>query len=194
MRGKDLLPDSPFQIDGIIPAHAGKSLGRCSVFCFFWDHPRSCGEKWLFSLLAGGNLGSSPLMRGKGPVPSVNGLIVGIIPAHAGKSQVRTYAPAAAEDHPRSCGEKCPGTTIAVLFIGSSPLMRGKACFPAMCLDSCRIIPAHAGKRHGPVKGGPAARDHPRSCGEKHAVRYHRWHGAGSSPLMRGKAAGCRTG
>lgn len=45
MRGKDGFTQTPANNDGITPAYAGKSRGRCQKDNMAWDHPRMCGEK-----------------------------------------------------------------------------------------------------------------------------------------------------
>ena len=91
-------------------------------------------------------------------------------------------------DHPRVCGEKMHPKTSDSLISGSPPRMRGKAIdrhFPEPCFG---ITPAYAGKRGRNKSGQPAAKDHPRVCGEKAdtaAACALCW---GSPPRMRGKA------
>ena len=90
-------------------------------------------------------------------------------------------------DHPRVCGEKMHPKTSDSLISGSPPRMRGKAIdrhFPEPCFG---ITPAYAGKRGRNKSGQPAAKDHPRVCGEKAdtaAACALCW---GSPPRMRGK-------
>ena len=50
--------------DGIIPAHAGLTSGKCSKKNLHRDHPRACGAHFLLGFLTFGYLGSSPRMRG----------------------------------------------------------------------------------------------------------------------------------
>ena len=49
---------------GIIPAHAGSTVGRRSSLCRPWDHPRSRGEHDLYAVNVHDPRGSSPLTRG----------------------------------------------------------------------------------------------------------------------------------
>ena len=65
MRGKGRLEPRFECGSGIIPAHAGKSLGEELLYRRKRDHPRSCGEKVLTKTSTGTAVGSSPLMRGK---------------------------------------------------------------------------------------------------------------------------------
>ena len=89
-------------------------------------------------------------MRGKGAAGGLPVLGPRIIPAGAGKSRASGLC--------------------AVLLLGSSPRVRGKA---------------HGG---GGVWGG---RDHPRGCGEKQGPDGRLASAKGSSPRVRGKAKWC---
>ena len=150
-------------------------------------HPRSRGENLPRLANIPHFLGSSPLTRGKLlPFRSI-GLLVGLIPAHAGKTVVLKVVHAALWAHPRSRGENGIAAVRPAVRPGSSPLTRGKRGVD--CCDDARIglIPAHAGKtsrrRCRPWRAGA----HPRSRGEniKSAVgSVIDW---GSSPLTRGK-------
>ena len=90
-------------------------------------------------------------------------------------------------DHPRVCGEKMHPKTSDSLISGSPPRMRGKAIdrhFPEPCFG---ITPAYAGKRGRNKSGQPAAKDHPRVCGEKYLSILRQLTPLGSPPRMRGK-------
>ena len=70
--------------------------------------------------------GSSPLTRGKRcPVRRVV-VLEGLIPAHAGKTWPGLTAPANPWAHPRSRGENPLEETHTAMWVGSSPLTRGK--------------------------------------------------------------------
>ena len=112
-----------------------------------------------------------------------------IIPAHAGKSDGRRDTPPGTQDHPRSCGEKPAIFATPKYRLGSSPLMRGKARPPPFHPSPAGIIPAHAGKSKSVQRRRCAAKDHPRSCGEKYRRAHSEVDHQGSSPLMRGKAS-----
>ena len=87
MRGKAAQQRGPRITPGITPAHAGKSLILPAFTSFYQDHPRTCGEKDFMSLLRVISRGSPPHMRGKGlGFPALSHLL-GITPAHAGKSR-----------------------------------------------------------------------------------------------------------
>ena len=86
MRGKDLRLLLSWALIGITPAYAGK---RQFIFVLFkpaQDHPRVCGEKHAHLAPAAGVVGSPPRMRGKDLRLLLSWALIGITPAHAGKS------------------------------------------------------------------------------------------------------------
>ena len=91
---------------GITPAHAGKSPLCKGYICAIWDHPRTCGEKWLHTSVSPRPLGSPPHMRGKA--------------AHDANKRE------SGRDHPRTCGEKSEESAGNPSCSGSPPHMRGK--------------------------------------------------------------------
>ena len=131
--------------------------------------------------------GSSPLTRGKQSEVHPHTYRGGLIPAHAGKTQIYDLGYYRERAHPRSRGENIRSAYLTAETAGSSPLTRGKpvqAAHDALCP---RLIPAHAGKTGADtrLRRGPAA--HPRSRGENPpAVAWKVWLD-GSSPLTRGK-------
>ena len=108
MRGKgNLASIESFKL-GITPAYAGKSYSLGISWCYRWDHPRLCGEKYTAPNLQRPREGSPPPMRGK--VIENNDTIfgTGITPAYAGKSRTLYAEAKNYKDHPRLCGEKQP--------------------------------------------------------------------------------------
>ena len=69
---------------GIIPAHAGLTVGLARHNRYIWDHPRACGAHIAAYPLSLCGEGSSPRMRGSRIDDIVQAVSVGIIPAHAG--------------------------------------------------------------------------------------------------------------
>ena len=153
---------------GITPAHAGKSPLCKGYICAIWDHPRTCGEKWLHTSVSPRPLGSPPHMRGKA--------------AHDANKRE------SGRDHPRTCGEKAAGGGGVTLAEGSPPHMRGKAHRPHFLAHSWGITPAHAGKSLRQHVGRAGIGDHPRTCGEKKNRQAPVSSAKGSPPHMRGKA------
>ena len=188
MRGKVWRGMEDNSRERITPAHAGKSGIAYAHTTRLADHPRPCGEKPLptplFRLLAG----SPPPMRGKAVTVPHSDRLLGITPAHAGKSPPRSFRGKPRRDHPRPCGEKHIAHQIARDLAGSPPPMRGKVGH--ILSEQCQqgITPAHAGKSFKKWLVMILHKDHPRPCGEKHARMYRAVTMAGSPPPMRGKA------
>ena len=93
------------RIHGLIPAHAGKTPRRAGQAWRAGAHPRSRGENVRALAFVVPIVGSSPLTRGKpwrehGRVDGD-----GLIPAHAGKTQIQVIKAHMGEAHPRSRGE-----------------------------------------------------------------------------------------
>ena len=171
----------------LIPAHAGKTLTLGKVTTKKRAHPRSRGENSSRISRSAFFPGSSPLTRGKhGHVGEVN-LTVGLIPAHAGKTDRSPTHCTSIGAHPRSRGENLHPISGDLRFTGSSPLTRGKLRLGDNRRASRGLIPAHAGKtaRHSRQQRGSSA--HPRSRGENPHAREGHHEEAGSSPLTRGK-------
>ena len=86
-RGKRTECEICSVLAGLIPAHAGKTTlptGRASPS---WAHPRSRGENPRHLIHRERVLGSSPLTRGKPATVTAMAGALGLIPAHAGKTQ-----------------------------------------------------------------------------------------------------------
>ena len=171
----------------IIPAHAGQTdVARWSGN---WrtDHPRACGANSRLLQAATTSLGSSPRMRGKQRLTSIEHFAERIIPAHAGQTAVPTVADGTRSDHPRACGANHDCVRPLFRPFGSSPRMRGKPAVAGAARRVVRIIPAHAGQTSGLTYPMPSVADHPRACGANFRVREVVDAYAGSSPRMRGK-------
>ena len=115
--------------------------------------------------------------------------LVGITPAHAGKSCPLVFAFRYSRDHPRACGEKPPGRVVQGFPPGSPPRMRGKAEDAIANITRQGITPAHAGKRQTRASPAGVCWDHPRTCGEKNNAITGRVLDVGSPPHMRGKVS-----
>ena len=74
-------------VTGLIPAHAGKTVGADAGVDASGAHPRSRGENDDDHLHIPSVAGSSPLTRGKRFAQGVEDVVGGLIPAHAGKTQ-----------------------------------------------------------------------------------------------------------
>ena len=132
-----------------------------------WAHPRSRGENLVHKTVTSLLQGSSPLTRGKRVFGASGPPDVGLIPAHAGKTDGWGLQPLGRGAHPRSRGENC------------------------LCLSVCAtprwLIPAHAGKTRTSPSRTCAGGAHPRSRGENMDECCFESENGGSSPLTRGK-------
>ena len=72
--------------EGLIPAHAGKTIAVGPALGRLRAHPRSRGENDPGAVEWYTRAGSSPLTRGKRRIIGVPLGVVGLIPAHAGKT------------------------------------------------------------------------------------------------------------
>ena len=90
--------------------------------------------------------GSSPLTRGKLTGICVPFGLVGLIPAHAGKTTLSLSQPPQERAHPRSRGENMRSPASGTIGPGSSPLTRGKLILDSVPRGHGGLIPAHAGK------------------------------------------------
>ena len=133
------------------------------------------------------NSGSSPLTRGKPDRTAGPGQVLGLIPAHAGKTTGSRAGWRCPTAHPRSRGENPSWSAWVRSIRGSSPLTRGKLLSADRALSGRGLIPAHAGKTQTRAAARLTRRAHPRSRGENWAAS-RRWRSlSGSSPLTRGK-------
>ena len=86
MRGTPRINQPRISKTGIIPAHAGNTSLCQQKRADKMDHPRACGEHFMFCAYSSAFLGSSPRMRGTLCWHGVVYRHHGIIPAHAGNT------------------------------------------------------------------------------------------------------------
>ena len=130
----------------LIPAHAGKTRASPQPAGQLGAHPRSRGENGqpVVDLII--NVGSSPLTRGKPCKYLKSSRVVGLIPAHAGKTWGPSKGVGEGGAHPRSRGENLTPVPLSLISQGSSPLTRGKLSRARSEGTRSGLIPAHAGK------------------------------------------------
>ena len=104
-RGKRKNGVSAPGLDGLIPAHAGKTLHHPECTKMRPAHPRSRGENHEKAIGMKTKTGSSPLTRGKRPVHATRRAGSRLIPAHAGKTMTCPSTSCTSRAHPRSRGE-----------------------------------------------------------------------------------------
>ena len=105
VRGKRGLLGAGLSATRLIPARAGKTTTRRRRSRGRTAHPRACGENEPVRALVLDCDGSSPRVRGKPGVKADNSLILGLIPARAGKTSVIALWGSLNPAHPRACGE-----------------------------------------------------------------------------------------
>ena len=186
-RGKLDNLDRQILADGLIPAHAGKTVPGDRCFDCHRAHPRSRGENNAGNSGQRHSQGSSPLTRGKLCLRRCDCKNDGLIPAHAGKTRAKCNSSNPARAHPRSRGENRSTIMARNRNDGSSPLTRGKPPHPRTMDRSGRLIPAHAGKTVDRSDEYSANGAHPRSRGENVQNSAMPAPSEGSSPLTRGK-------
>ena len=146
MRGKLQRSSQVWFVLGITPAHAGKTSALLLPLCPLEDHPRACGENKAPTSNAAIGKGSPPRMRGKRLTLRLGQRLVGITPAHAGKTSTKCGRSSTRRDHPRACGENDEERAQLIVDWGSPPRMRGKPPVRLVITGAAGITPAHAGK------------------------------------------------
>ena len=129
----------------IIPADAGSTPGCRCEYCTHKDHPRGCGEHHVDQRLDPIGAGSSPRMRGALCGGVLGHVMLRIIPADAGSTNILLLVSRPHKDHPRGCGEHDYPGRDKLSYLGSSPRMRGAPGGPHVRRSGQRIIPADAG-------------------------------------------------
>ena len=211
VRGKHYGSQSAAPPDWLIPARAGKTIGRGRWRRRRGAHPRACGENSLLSdpqAILGGSSprvrgkqppldvrepaggGSSPRVRGKRCLRSHGHRPGGLIPARAGKTGPTPSASSTKPAHPRACGENDYLVPDRQRDPGSSPRVRGKQSRGAPCETATGLIPARAGKTGATCTAPSSGRAHPRACGENLMSDCSDSVYDGSSPRVRGKRGG----
>ena len=130
----------------ITPAGAGKTDRPAASPGYHWDHPRRCGENVAPMSSISAAPGSPPQVRGKRIAQLHPRDIIGITPAGAGKTTLKSIKTAQTKDHPRRCGENALGASAACRCAGSPPQVRGKLGDLTSNFIFSRITPAGAGK------------------------------------------------
>ncbi len=149
-------------------------------------HPRWRGEDGLIATAGLLVAGSSPLARGGPGLSPFRGLVVGLIPAGAGRTPPPSsrYSPPWA--HPRWRGEDVHADVRPESHDGSSPLVRGGHAPDRWWWVRDRLIPAGAGRTPGGHDLHRRRWAHPRWRGEDDSPGCPGAAAGGSSPLARG--------
>ena len=187
VRGKVCLPARRRARYRITPACAGKSAAGSCFARWARDHPRVCGEKTRWLLLAVTSPGSPPRVRGKARYLMCCSCCWRITPACAGKRRAARSSRRTGWDHPRVCGEMSSSIAPRSPSLGSPPRVRGKVLLACLLPLLHGITPACAGKSDFNCLHQFIHEDHPRVCGEKFLKIIGRAHQLGSPPRVRGK-------
>ena len=131
--------------------------------------------------------GTSPRTRGKPNRPGSVHEIKRNIPAHAGKTLLRSSRRRFRPEHPRARGENFCGAGHWFAPSGTSPRTRGKRTQTHHHHAPQRNIPAHAGKTGSIVSNSPPCGEHPRARGENRRPPFFTPVHSGTSPRTRGK-------
>ena len=173
----------------IISRYGEDDISLWTVNVEFEDYKRVAGNAVQLKVELSRYLhrGSPPHTRGKGRYMRQPRVIVGITPAHAGKSDSSVSFSIVKQDHPRTRGEKLLLFWQYPINRGSPPHTRGKAKTGSAHIGCTRITPAHAGKRNLLPVLWAAPGDHPRTRGEKSQNLRNFVRRQGSPPHTRGK-------
>ena len=170
----------------IIPAYAGSTRRGSWRVRFCSDHPRIRGEHRRHDTETSSPYGSSPHTRGAQVLGDDLGVYLGIIPAYAGSTNIRSRRIRRRKDHPRIRGEHEGLDDAAVDSVGSSPHTRGARDLVGVAGINPGIIPAYAGSTAGPANPTGPDPDHPRIRGEHRGGNVEMTSRSGSSPHTRG--------
>ena len=175
------------ELQGLIPARAGKTSPRRTTAANWSAHPRACGENARTTWEEPAAYGSSPRVRGKPSSRQHRPPRQRLIPARAGKTPCVEVAPGFPRAHPRACGENPRRRARRRGRRGSSPRVRGKLPGGLSWGNKRGLIPARAGKTAPRARGPGIGPAHPRACGENAYEWVKNLFSGGSSPRVRGK-------
>ena len=145
-RGKRQQDVTVQDLEGLIPAWAGKTFSPAASISAARAHPRVGGENTACSAGRAHVMGSSPRGRGKRDNTQQFFPHFGLIPAWAGKTKRAVSRGILARAHPRVGGENTVKSSPTSSLRGSSPRGRGKRFPGDTDLAAFGLIPAWAGK------------------------------------------------
>ena len=169
-----------------IPAWAGNTAARGSMWAMSAVHPRVGGEHSSYHSNKSEFFGSSP--RGRGTLPPSNSpiCVVRFIPAWAGNTLLLETFGQEESVHPRVGGEHTAVRRARRFRAGSSPRGRGTQLNDVFKRARWRFIPAWAGNTKSCAPPACIAAVHPRVGGEHIPARNRIYQIFGSSPRGRG--------
>ena len=186
VRGTDEEGASRHRGQRFIPAGAGNRRPSLRPKCGQSVHPRGCGEQPRSKPMGAPYTGSSPRVRGTGPVRGGGQPDDRFIPAGAGNSAIKSMGQEEKSVHPRGCGEQNRRRLCGDGDRGSSPRVRGTEHPRNVGRARRRFFPAGAGNSPKHAFREAKRTVHPRGCGEQlgRPTRPRSW--SGSSPRVRG--------
>ena len=149
-----------------IPAYAGRTSAAWRSNNKPQKHPRIRGENSVTRNAHFANVETSPHTRGKLDPDTVLGLILGNIPAYAGKAHCRQGGNAQRQKHPRIRGESLIALLNICFLRETSPHTRGKLRTLGYIESKRGNIPAYAGKAKDRSRNMSRRKKHPRIRGE----------------------------
>ena len=186
VRGTVAVQLSEVQLDRFIPARAGNGCCCCSSLLDIGSSPRVRGAPRRIPTA----VGSSPRVRGTVLRLDVSLPPGWFIPARAGNGGGDARSIRIRPVHPRACGERSPLSRSLSCTGGSSPRVRGTVNVSDYGYPTTRFIPARAGNGSASALHGLPLAVHPRACGERGTAEAGAGANSGSSPRVRGTAAG----
>jgi len=175
---------------GLIPAGAGRTVGRLTAAPELRAHPRWRGADVRRQFSRRWMMGSSPLARGGHEGFCCWASRPGLIPAGAGRTRSAHRPPGRRPAHPRWRGADRGAKFRSLTMPGSSPLARGGLLDATAPMQTVGLIPAGAGRTSTASRIASALRAHPRWRGADFEEPNPYTSFEGSSPLARGGLGG----
>ena len=172
--------------DGSIPARAGEPTRRCWRECLPRVYPRACGGTGSSSHGFADRKGLSPRVRGNRSASGRVRFKSGSIPARAGEPPRTLSLAFRGQVYPRACGGTPAHRTLAEVYQGLSPRVRGNLAIEHCERSKYRSIPARAGEPRLPRTARTEPRVYPRACGGTPRRERQRIRPDGLSPRVRG--------
>ena len=165
VRGTGVAVENLRRAYRFIPARAGNRTEDRGSPHVTSVHPRACGEQNDSAPRRESRIGSSPRVRGTGPLGLHGPHRRRFIPARAGNRPHESLTNTGYPVHPRACGEQPVVRPLSSTHIGSSPRVRGTGYKHSQADSDHRFIPARAGN------SVPSRRRLPRCNGSSPRVR-----------------------
>ncbi|KXS38170.1 MAG: hypothetical protein AWU55_1648 [Halomonadaceae bacterium T82-2] len=146
VRGSQVRQQERQRPAGSIPAGAGKPRKVGRGYGTGKVDPRGCGEAPIPTAEMRKAMGRSPRVRGSLDAAGGAAVVLGSIPAGAGKPPRSCPSHRAARVDPRGCGEAISRASRLLRAAGRSPRVRGSRIDVGICQRCSGSIPAGAGK------------------------------------------------